>query len=83
MIKESFQYTIQLQLMILKPTCNKEAIFLINVNRQAIKHKIRWDTKMDCQYMQTDNVCTSKRAIKEKPTLGTKSLENKKVSKNQ
>ena len=47
MIKESFQYTIQLQSMVLKPTCNKEAIFLINVNRQAIKHIIIWQGKSE------------------------------------
>ena len=46
--------------MFLMPARNWGAVFLINENRHAIKHKLNYeikkDTKLDFRYMQTDHV---------------------------
>ena len=62
--------------MFSKPTRNYKALFSMNENKHAIKHKLNYEitrnTTMDFQYMQTDHTracCISKRAIKEKTHL--------------
>ena len=49
--------------MFSKPTRNYKAVFSINENKHAIKHKLNYeikkDTKMNFPYMQTDHTGVS------------------------
>ena len=49
--------------MFSKPTRNYKAVFSINENKHAIKHKLDYeinkDTKMDFPYMQADHTRVS------------------------
>ena len=60
--------------MFSKPTRNYKAIFSINENKHAIKHKLNYEitkdtNKMDFRYMQTDHARILKRAFKQKENV--------------
>ena len=54
--------------MFSKPTRNNKAVFSINENKHAVKHKLNYeikkDRKMDFPYMQTDHTRVSTMQVK-------------------
>ena len=60
--------------MFFKAYTKLEAVFSINENRHAIKHKLNYEitkdtNKMDFRYMQTDHARILKRAFKQKENV--------------